>query len=162
MSTQDDQVDPTQEHGPVRFPPPFVYLGGLMLGAVAELFWGTPNLPLPLAIAAGLAGAAAFVLLSHNSIKNFDKHGTPAPPWEPTTALVTDGLYRFTRNPIYLGFTGFYIGLALAFGILWSLVLLPVVILVMERAVIAKEEPYLEQLFGDDYRTYKTKVRRWI
>ncbi len=80
----------------------------------------------------------------------------------PSSALVTSGPYRFTRNPMYLGMASLYAGIALAFGLLWSLALLLVVLVVIDRGVIAREERYLERRFGDEYRLYKQQVRRWL
>jgi protein-S-isoprenylcysteine O-methyltransferase Ste14 len=80
----------------------------------------------------------------------------------PTTALVTSGPYRFTRNPMYLGMSFLYIAFAFAFGVIWALAFLPAVIVMVDRFVIAREEPYLEQKFGQSYRAYKARVRRWL
>jgi len=80
----------------------------------------------------------------------------------PATALVTTGPYRYTRNPMYLGLAFLYAGIALAFGLLWALAALPVVLLVVDRVVIPPEERHLEAQFGDEYRAYKSRVRRWI
>ncbi|MFL6192698.1 MAG: methyltransferase family protein, partial [Thermoanaerobaculia bacterium] len=66
------------------------------------------------------------------------------------------------RNPMYLGMTLLYLGLALWIGTLWPLPLLPVALWATQRYVIAREERYLEAKFGDDYRRYKERVRRWI
>jgi protein-S-isoprenylcysteine O-methyltransferase Ste14 len=93
---------------------------------------------------------------------SFRRAGTSMIPMNPTTSLVTSGPYRFTRNPMYLGMACLYVALALAFGLIWALILLPLVLLAVERLVIAKEEPYLERRFGDDYRGYKRRVRRWV
>ncbi len=83
-------------------------------------------------------------------------------PWRASSALVTSGPYRFTRNPMYLGMASLYAGIALAFGLLWSLALLLAVLVVIDRGVIAREERYLERRFGDEYRIYKQQVRRWL
>jgi protein-S-isoprenylcysteine O-methyltransferase Ste14 len=81
---------------------------------------------------------------------------------KPDTALVTSGPYRFTRNPMYLGMAFLYVGFAFAFGVIWALAFLPAVIVVVDRFVIAREEPYLERNFGQAYRDYKARVRRWV
>jgi protein-S-isoprenylcysteine O-methyltransferase Ste14 len=82
-------------------------------------------------------------------------------PYQPTTAIVTEGPYRFTRNPIYLSLAVLYAGLAVMANALWSLLLLAVM-LIIHYAVILPEERYLEQKFGEEYRSYKAKVRRWL
>ncbi|HEU5040160.1 MAG TPA: isoprenylcysteine carboxylmethyltransferase family protein, partial [Gemmatimonadales bacterium] len=76
--------------------------------------------------------------------------------------LVTDGPYRFTRNPMYLGFTLWYLAGTAWVNSLWLLVLLPVVLLVMQRGVITREEAYLERRFGREYTEYRARVRRWL
>jgi protein-S-isoprenylcysteine O-methyltransferase Ste14 len=92
----------------------------------------------------------------------FRAAGTNIPPSLPTTALVTDGIYTRTRNPFYLGSTLVYCGLAVAAGSLWAIVLLVPLLWVINVGVIAREERYLERRFGEAYRTYKGRVRRWV
>jgi len=90
------------------------------------------------------------------------KRGTSVEPLEPTTALVTSGPYRFSRNPLYvaqlLGFAGF----ALLAGSAWRAAFLPLVFLVLHHGAVLPEERYLEGKFGDEYRRYRTRVRRWL
>ena len=81
---------------------------------------------------------------------------------KPTTALVVAGPYRITRNPIYLAMAFVISGLAFLLSEVWSLVLLPVVLLILDRGVVRGEETYLEQKFGEDYRAYKNRVPRWF
>jgi protein-S-isoprenylcysteine O-methyltransferase Ste14 len=83
-------------------------------------------------------------------------------PMRPSTALVTSGPYRVTRNPMYVGMAFLYAGLALLLGVIWSLAFLPAVLLMVDRFVIAREERYLEARFGEEYRAYKGRVRRWL
>ncbi len=92
----------------------------------------------------------------------FLKRGTSLIPGKRAEALVTSGPYRFTRNPMYVGMAFLYVGLALWLDVLWALAFLPVVLLVVDRRVIAPEERYLEARFGDEYRAYKQRVRRWL
>lgn len=90
------------------------------------------------------------------------RSGTPVNPYKPTAAIVSDGPYRFSRNPIYVGNAIFYVGLALTINTLWLFLLLPVLIAILRFGVIAREERYLEQKFGEDYFRYKRAVRRWL
>jgi len=83
-------------------------------------------------------------------------------PWRPTTALVTDGPYRISRNPMYLGLTLLYLGATALANSAWPLVGLPVIILVMNVVVIPGEEARLEAMFGTTYREYCARVRRWV
>ena len=88
--------------------------------------------------------------------------GTPAEPWRPTTALATGGVYRLTRNPMYLGMAFLLFALAVGFDSLGTLLLFPVVVLVVDRFVISREELYLSGQFGAPYDAYRLKVRRWL
>jgi protein-S-isoprenylcysteine O-methyltransferase Ste14 len=88
--------------------------------------------------------------------------GTNIPPSLPTISLVTDGIYAHTRNPLYLGSTLIYGGLAVAAGSLWAIVLMVPMLWVINVGLIAREERYLERKFGEVYRAYKGRVRRWV
>src|SRR5437660_1658286 len=79
----------------------------------------------------------------------------------PTQTVVTDGPYRLTRNPAYLGMALTYAGIAIVADAPWALLPLPFVIAVIDRGVIAREERYLERKFGTPYTDYKRRVRRW-
>jgi protein-S-isoprenylcysteine O-methyltransferase Ste14 len=148
----------------VRFPPPFIAAGVFVLGYAMHRF-----APLRLAADPGPAQriggwcfVAASLLLSGAAVFLFRRAGTTPIPTQPTTALVVHGPYRFTRNPMYVGFAILYLGLTLLVNSVWPLVLFPVMITLLEKLVIAREEAYLEAKFGDEYRAYKARVRRWI
>jgi protein-S-isoprenylcysteine O-methyltransferase Ste14 len=81
---------------------------------------------------------------------------------KPTTALVTEGPFRYSRNPIYLALTLLYVGVALLINALWILLLIVPVLLVIRYGVIAREEAYLTRKFGDTYRQYTARVQRWL
>ena len=88
--------------------------------------------------------------------------GTSLRTSDPTTAIVVQGPFRFSRNPIYLAATVLYLGVAAAVNALWAIVLLPVVLAVISLGVIDREERYLERKFGEEYLRYKASVRRWL
>lgn len=114
---------------------------------------------------AGLLGAVVFVLalaLALWAIDTMTRAGTNVPTNRPTTAMVESGPYRFTRNPIYLGMFGGLIGLGIAFDNLWMLLMLVPFALVIRYGVVAREEAYLERTFGEAYRGYGQRVRRWL
>ena len=144
--------------------PPFIFLGFLVAATVLEAV-----VPLPVlgahALARYLAGAAfvacGFVLVGIG-MRRFVAAGTNIPPNLPTTALVVDGIYGRTRNPLYLGTTLVYLGLSVAAGSLWAILLMVPLLWVINVGVIAREERYLERKFGDAYRAYKGRVRRWV
>jgi protein-S-isoprenylcysteine O-methyltransferase Ste14 len=143
-------------------PPPLIYLTGLALGFGLELLLPGSSVPDAVQwIGGGLLAALGLVLLASFNTA-FTRKGTAVEPWKPTTAIVTTGPYRVTRNPAYLGMTLLYIGIALLADALWVLAPLPVVLAVIDRAVIAREERYLERKFGREYLDYKAGVRRWV
>jgi protein-S-isoprenylcysteine O-methyltransferase Ste14 len=84
------------------------------------------------------------------------------PPTKPSTALVTDGIYRRTRNPMYLGLSLILFGIAFAADSLWFLIVLTIAIFAVTKLAIEPEERYLADLFGTPYRDYKSRVRRWF
>jgi protein-S-isoprenylcysteine O-methyltransferase Ste14 len=144
--------------------PPLIFLGFLVAAVVLEAV-----VPLPVLAAQALArylvgaalAAAGFVII-FAAAGRFVAAGTNIPPNLPTTALVVDGIYGRTRNPLYLGTTLVYLGLSVAAGSLWAIVLVVPLLWVINIGVIAREERYLERKFGDAYRAYKARVRRWI
>jgi protein-S-isoprenylcysteine O-methyltransferase Ste14 len=148
----------------VRFPPPLIFLGALLLGLVAERLVTLPSIgidrSLLVATGAVLFAAGAATMLAAAGL--FQRLGTHVPPSRPTTLIVTTGPYRWTRNPMYLGMAFVYAGIAVGFDGVIALALLPLVLIVIQRQVIAREERYLEAKFGDEYQSYKAKVRRWL
>lgn len=148
----------------VRLPPPFIYLGALLLGLAADRlvalsYFGIDRWLL-VATGALLFAAGAVMMLAAAGL--FRRLGTNIPPSRPTTLIATTGPYRWTRNPMYLGMALVYAGIAVGFDGAIALALLPLVLIVIQKQVIAREERYLESKFGDDYRRYKAKVRRWL
>lgn len=145
--------------------PPLLYLTMLVVGVVIGLFE-----PLPV-FASGWQGAhidaGALLLIGGAALaavcfQRFARAGTNVPTTLPAKALVTDGPYRVSRNPIYLALTTIYFGIALLLNSGWILLLAIPLLITMRYGVIAREERYLENKFGDVYRTYCEKVRRWI
>jgi protein-S-isoprenylcysteine O-methyltransferase Ste14 len=92
----------------------------------------------------------------------FRRHKTALMPWTPSTALVQDGPYHFSRNPVYLAFAAVYLGAALVLDSLYILTTLVIVVILFDRLQIPREERYLQAKFGDEFAGYKVKVRRWI
>jgi protein-S-isoprenylcysteine O-methyltransferase Ste14 len=153
---------PERDSAGVVAPPPFIYLGGLAVGFGLEAL--LPGASLSGVVQWGLGGvllvAGVVLLASFNTL--FQRTGTAVEPWKPTTAIVTSGPYRFTRNPAYLGMALVYLGIAVMSQALWALVPLPFVLAVINNAVIRREERYLERKFGQEYLDYKRTVRRWV
>lgn len=127
---------------------------GQFIPALAGMSQAMKNGGLVLTFIGFLFGVGAFI--------EFRKAHTTLDPHGSVKALVTNGIYRFTRNPIYLGFVLMVIGFPLAYGTLWGLVAAPFFATTMSRLVIEKEEAYLEKKFKGEYTGYKSRVRRWI
>ena len=146
--------------GPLR--PPLVYLGSISLGLLAHLVWPVELLPAsvsaPIGVVVVLVAGALFV----SATRTFRKADTPVPGNRPTTAIVRTGPYRFSRNPVYLAFTLFQIGLAAWVNSLGLLLALLPALAVMVLVVIPREERYLETRFPVEYLPYKRAVRRWL
>ena len=153
------------DHAGVKFPPPLIYLFGIVAGyllqRVEPLAIFPPDRDL-LRRVLGWIGVLGFLALALTALGLFKRAGTSFHPRRPTTALVEAGPYRFTRNPMYLGFVCLMIGVAFLTNWLWVLLLTPVVVMIVDRTVIRREERYLEAKFGDAYRRYLTRVRRWL
>jgi len=145
-----------------RFPPPFLYVGFLLVGLLLERW--APLVRLPRAPSRALAAVlllAGLGLLLGSFLLFLHARTSPS-PLQPTAALVAAGPYRWMRNPMYLAMLLVYLGTSLLFDLFWALLLAPLVVFLMNRIVIAREERYLEGRFGDEYRRYRTRVRRWI
>lgn len=106
-----------------------------------------------------LLGGAA---ISATAARLFGRAGTPVVPFERSTVLVTAGMYRFTRNPMYLGLTLILIGTWISFGSLSPGFALLAFIWIIQQSFIRGEERFLEEIFGEQYLSYKRRVRRWI
>lgn len=146
----------------ILVPPPLIYLAGFGLGGLAELALPSADLPLWLRLLGAGAGVALLLALDTFAGVRFRAHRTPFNPARPARALVVDGPYRFTRNPMYVGMACAYAGAALGSGWLWPLALLPVVLAVVDRQIIPREERHLADVFGADYARYRDRVRRWL
>ncbi len=155
---------PPPQHAGVHFPPPFVYAIGFAVGILLQRWH-----PLPITThgATGrLIGAAIFgaVYLTFfiSAFAGFRRARTTLIPNRPASALVTSGAYRVTRNPMYVSLAALYVCVALLVNGWWPIILLPLVIVTIDRAVIAREERYLTIAFPQDYPAYVSRVRRWL
>ena len=152
----------TEDTSGVRFPPPLIYIAGFVIGYLLDRAVPLTLTSWPLGEPLGWALVAVGVALMGSAVMTFRRAGTSLNPAKPTTRVVVHGPYRFTRNPMYVGWVIVYLGCVLLTNTVWPLVSLPVVLVLISRAVIAKEERYLEAKFGDAYRAYKARVRRWL
>jgi protein-S-isoprenylcysteine O-methyltransferase Ste14 len=150
------------ETGGTRVPPPAFYLAGLTAGLMAERV-----APLTLPSGAPATAAAAIAIgtgtgFVTSSVLHFKRAGTSVAPNSPTTALVTTGPYRISRNPIYLGFTLVAAGIAMAARSGWTLLLVPMVVGAIDRLVITREQRDLAARYGQEYQRYRARTRRWL
>lgn len=147
-------------------PPPLIYLGFLAAGLGVGYLWplaiAGDGMPTAARTGLGAALAALGIVIGIAGFRQFRKAGTDVRPDRPTTALVTQGIYRYSRNPLYISQTLVYAGIALAADSLWALAFLVPTLAVVRYGVIAREEAYLERKFGDEYRRFTAEVRRWL
>ena len=143
--------------------PPIAWILGFVVGLAFDRLY--PLQFVPLSIPAGWVGGLVFAMafaLAMWGIVAITKAGSRVETTVPTTAIVETGPYRFTRNPIYMGFFLGLIRLAIGFDSLWVLAMLVPFYVVIRYGVVAREEAYLERKFGDIYRGYRSRVRRWL
>ena len=142
--------------------PPLVYVPFLAMGIVLDFLFPLPLLPNRVQYLVGFAVIAVSGLIMPFVLLEFRKARTNFGPRKPTTAIITTGPYRFSRNPSYVGLTLVYVGIGIATDSIWILGLLIPAIVVMHYGVIVREERYLENKFGEEYLRYKRSVRRWL
>ena len=152
-------------HPGVRFPPPLIHAAGFVAALLLERRYPLPlTAPPQAAWREGvsllvIAIAAAFLL---GAMTRFWRSRTPLIPHKPATTLVQTGVYRLSRNPMYVGLTALYLGLTGLLNSYWPLVFLPAVVVLLQALVIRREERYLRGAFGADYAAYCARVRRWL
>jgi protein-S-isoprenylcysteine O-methyltransferase Ste14 len=159
MATTTDQSEKTSG---VLAPPPLLYLGGLGLGLALDRRFNTPKAPPSVGRPIGVALLVGGGVLAARFVRAFRQANTAIDLRKPSTSLVTSGPYRFTRNPGYLSLTVMYFGATVVVGGVCSLATLVPVLVTMDRYVIRREEEYLSERFGADYRSYQASVGRWL
>lgn len=157
-------MDRTADGAKVHFPPPLIYLAGLAVGVAVGRLLHLPGLGLTRELRNVVGGLilVAGLFLDFSAAGLFLRRRTAIIPFKSASCLVTSGIYRWTRNPMYLGMAVNYAGIAVILNSLCALVVLPVVLAIIQTQVIAREEAYLERAFGNDYVAYKGHVRRWL
>ena len=149
----------------VPVPPPLLFVFGFLAGLLADgvvpvgLFGSARR---EIAVIGGWGAIAAGLLVMVWGLATFLRPRTAVMPHLPASRLVTSGPYRFSRNPMYVGLTLTYVGLALLIDTAWPLFVLPVVLALLMVMVVRREERYLERAFGEAYRSYRQRVRRWV
>jgi len=147
----------------VRLHPPALFLGAVLLGIALHWLWALELASgSRLRIALGVALLCGGVALLGSALRLFHRIGQHPDPRKPTPAIARDGPYRFSRNPMYLGGSLIQLGLGVALGNAWVVLLLLPVLALIHHRVILPEEAYLEEKFGGEYARFKASVRRWI
>jgi protein-S-isoprenylcysteine O-methyltransferase Ste14 len=151
----------------VRFPPPFLFVGGILAGWLLES--RVHRLPLiPESVPPIVSRALGYLLILIGlwiagwGLMTFARAHTAIIPNKPASSLVDTGPYSFTRNPMYTGLTLQYLGIGIILNWGWSILLLPVVVFLLHRFVIRREERYLSEAFGESYDEYRARVKRWV
>jgi protein-S-isoprenylcysteine O-methyltransferase Ste14 len=142
--------------------PPLVYGAACVMGLLLHLVLPLHLLSTTLARGIGVVCVLVSLPLAIATFRALSRAHTPVDPMKPTTALVTAGPFRYSRNPIYVALTLLYLGVAFLVNTLWILLLVVPVLVVIRYGVIAREEAYLTRKFGDAYHQYTTQVRRWL
>ncbi len=158
-----DQSQEGREGAEVRIPPPIFYLVAVVLGVVLDWLWAIRFARgSSLRIALGVAVICGGVAVLGGAFSAFRRMGQHPDPRKPTPMIARDGPYRFTRNPMYLGTSLVQLGLGIAIGNAWIILLLVPVVVVVHYGAILPEERYLEAKFGDEYTSFQASVRRWF
>lgn len=160
MNDKSETIAP--ETAGVAVPPPLLFATGLGLGLAAGRVQPDAEKSARFARVLGGASVVAGIALGLAAIRELKKAGTNLDPFKPSTALVTGGVFRYTRNPAYVGATSIYVGIAMYASSLPAFVALPVVLALLDHFVVSREERYLERRFGDSYTAYYEEVPRWF
>ena len=155
-------TDGNKDNAGVIMPPPFIYGAGLLIGLGLDYLWPIALLPDRGRYLVGFIMIGVSGVLIARVVFEFRKAGTKLDPRRPTSAVVTTGPFRFSRNPSYLSLSLLYVGIGIAVDSVWVLGMLVPALTVMHYGVIFREERYLEGKFGEEYRRYKASVRRWL
>ena len=151
-----------QDNPGIRVPPPLIYLLALLLGLLLDRRLHVPFLSRGVARVLGwplVGGGMALATWFARTMRGAD---TTLRTDKPVSSLVQDGPFRYSRNPGYLSLAMLYAGIAILRNTLWTILLVPLVLYVIQREVIEREERYLERTFGEEYLAYKRRVRRWV
>src|SRR5215216_1590855 len=153
-----------QDNPGIRVPPPLIYLLPLLLGILLDRRRRShiPFLPRSVGCIIGWLLLSGGMTLSGWFLRTMRDADAPIRTDKPVPRLTTDGPFRYTRNPGYLALAMIYAGVAVRQNALWAILPLPLVLLVIQREVIGREERYLERTFGEEYVSYKANVRRWV
>ena len=156
-------MDDKTDHAGVIAPPPLLMLLCITAGFLAEHFQHFPifsaDHPIRRPLCFALFGAAVIIFVA--AVRELIKHKTHPSPYKATAALVQTGIYRFSRNPIYVGFLLVAVASAACANSAWLILAAVALFVLLRFGVVSREEQYLSRKFGDVYEGYRRKVRRW-
>ena len=162
LSLMPIELPPEQDRPGIVLPPPLLFVLPLIAAFLADKLAPTSFVHGPVRWIVGSLLVLAGLALNIGGFITQRRAGTDPIPFHPTTRIVSRGVYRFSRNPMYLGFGLWTLGIALLVNSVWMLSAVPIGLVLTDRFVIAREERYLERKFGEEYLGYKRRVRRWI
>ena len=142
--------------------PPLIYLGAFLIVLVCRRFWPMPIDAEGRVLWPGVALVALAIGIAIWGRRTMAAAGTNINPALPAKTIVSSGPFRFSRNPLYLSLTLMYLGLTVAVNTWWGFVVLIPLVIVMHAGVVLREERYLEKKFGEPYRQYRARVRRYL
>ena len=151
-----------QDNAGVKFPPPLIYATAIVLGIGLERLWSLNMQAINFLHPVGIGLIGLSFLLAASGFREFARAQTAIRPDRPTSAIMSTGPYRFTRNPLYLALALLQVGIGLVLGNGWVVILVVPVLFIITFYVIHREEAYLERKFGAEYLAYKSSVRRWV
>lgn len=143
-------------------PPPLIYLGGILLALLLRYVKQLEISESGGSLLLGWGFIIVSLILFISTLKLFSEAHTNVDPHKPTTSIIVNGIYHFSRNPIYASMTLFYLGITALANDYWFLIILIPILLIIQYGVIKREEEYLMSKFGEEYAKYKTSVRRWL
>lgn len=147
----------------VKIIAPLIYFGFFVFGAILQYIFPIPVLlPKIIAWLIGWVIALVSLIVVILGLRVFRAANNPVMPYKPVSSLMIQGVFKLTRNPLYLSLLLLYIGISIFINFWWPIVFVPVLIVMINQLVIAKEEAYLTRRFGKEYQQYCEHVRRWI
>jgi protein-S-isoprenylcysteine O-methyltransferase Ste14 len=155
-------LPPEEDRPGVLVPPPLLFIGPIVISVILERFFPTSFVHGEIRWTAGGFLLAFGISITATGFRTQKRAGTDPIPFNPSTVIVLHGLYRFSRNPMYIGFAIATLGMAILLDSLWTLGCVPLGLLLVDRLIVAREERYLERKFGAEYLNYKSRVRRWL
>ena len=155
-------LPPDQDRPGVPIAPPLLFVIPILLSLPLKWLWPVTFVHGPARWIGGVTVFALGLILNVSGFVTQRRAGTDPIPFNPSTRIVSHGLYRFSRNPMYIGFAFWTLGLAVLIDSAWTLLAVPIGLVLVDRLIVAREEAYLTRKFGEEYLRYKTTVRRWL